>query len=353
VAARYRRGRAEEPLALSQTILKSVLAENAAVITSDAANDPRFLSQKSIIAHAIHSAMAVPLFDNEQVLGILYADSSDPLVTYGQRELELLTLLANMAAVKISNVRLYEAEETRRRLAQELATATRLQQTMLGEPPAVPGWRCHARIEACYEVGGDLYDVHVREDGTLVLLVGDVSGKGMGAALLMSSTLSSARVLYDVSPGPLAFVRRLNTIVHRNSDSRSFVTLFVGWLDPESGQMRYVNAGHPEPHLVCRGALRTLEATGIPVGMMPEFAWTEGEVVLAAGETLAVFSDGIPEAQRGDEFFDFERIAAALRESEGERDLAAMADRVIGRIDEFAAGAHRADDVTLLLLRRA
>jgi len=86
---------------------------------------------------------------------------------------------------------------------------------------------------------------------------------------------------------------------------------------------------------------------------MPEFAWTEGEVVLAAGETLAVFSDGIPEAQRGDEFFDFERIAAALRESEGERDLAAMADRVIGRIDEFAAGAHRADDVTLLLLRRA
>ena len=353
VAARYRRGRAEEPLALSQTILKSVLAENAAVITSDAANDPRFLSQKSIIAHAIHSAMAVPLFDNEQVLGILYADSSDPLVTYGQRELELLTLLANMAAVKISNVRLYEAEETRRRLAQELATATRLQQNMLGEPPAVPGWRCHARIEACYEVGGDLYDVHVREDGTLVLLVGDVSGKGMGAALLMSSTLSSARVLYDVSPGPLAFVRRLNTIVHRNSDSRSFVTLFVGWLDPESGQMRYVNAGHPEPHLVCRGALRTLEATGIPVGMMPEFAWTEGEVVLAAGETLAVFSDGIPEAQRGDEFFDFERIAAALRESEGERDLAAMADRVIGRIDEFAAGAHRADDVTLLLLRRA
>src|SRR6516162_2522291 len=177
VAARYRGGRADEPLALSQTILKSVLSENASVITSDAANDPRFLSQKSIIAHAIHSAMAVPLFDNEQVLGILYADSSDPLVTYGQRELELLTLLANMAAVKISNVRLYEAEETRRRLAQELATATRLQQNMLGEPPAVPGWLCHARIEACYEVGGDLYDVHVREDGTLVLLVGDVSGK--------------------------------------------------------------------------------------------------------------------------------------------------------------------------------
>ena len=352
VAARYRGGRADEPLALSQTILKSVLAENASVITSDATNDPRFLSQKSIIAHAIHSAMAVPLFDNERVLGILYADSSDPLVNFGQRELELLTLLGNMAAVKITNVRLYEDEQVRQRLAQELATATRIQQNMLPEPPALPGWLCHARIETCHEVGGDLYDLYVRNDGALVLLVGDVSGKGMGAALLMSSTLSSARVLYDTCTGPLQFVQRLNAIVHRSSDSRSFVTMFVGWLDPTSGQLRYVNAGHPEPHIVKNGTLRTLEATGIPVGMMSSFAWTEGEVVLADGETLAVFSDGIPEAQHGNEFFDFERLATALKETAAERDLAAMADGVIRRIDAFAAGEHRADDVTLMLLRR-
>jgi serine phosphatase RsbU (regulator of sigma subunit) len=352
VAARYRGGRANEPLALSQTILNSVLAENTAVITSDAANDPRFHSQRSIIAHAIHSAMAVPLFDNERVLGILYADSSDPVVNYGQRELELLTLLGNMAAVKITNVRLLETELVRQRMAHELATATRIQQNMLIEPPDLPGWRCHARLEPCNEVGGDLYDLHLRDDGTLVLLVGDVSGKGMGAAIMMSSTLSSARVLYDECSGPLAFVRRLNAIVFRSSDSRSFVTLFVGWLDPRSGQLRYVNAGHPEPHLVRRGALRTLPATGIPVGMMSEFAWAEAEVGLTDGETLAVFSDGIPEAQRGEEFFEFERLAAALRETEGERDLAAMADGVFDRIDAFAAGEHRADDVTLLLLRR-
>jgi sigma-B regulation protein RsbU (phosphoserine phosphatase) len=174
----------------------------------------------------------------------------------------------------------------------------------------------------------------------------------MGAALLMSSTLSSARVLYDECRGPLQFVQRLNPIVFRNSDTRSFVTLFVGWLDPGSGSLKYVNAGHPEPHLVRRGALRTLEATGIPVGMMPDFTWEEGEVVLMDGETLAVFSDGISEAQRGNEFFDFERVASVLKEAETERDLAAMSDRVIQRIDEFAAGAHRADDVTLLLLRR-
>ena len=113
-----------------------------------------------------------------------------------------------------------------------------------------------------------------------------------------------------------------------------------------------MNAGHPEPHLVRDGRVRTLPATGIPVGMMPEFAWTEGETVLAPGELLALFSDGIPEAQRGLEFFDFERVAAALREAAAETELTRAADRVIARIDAFAAGEHRADDVTLVLLRR-
>src|SRR5262249_7931445 len=163
----------------------------------------------------------------------------------------------------------------------------------------------------------------------LVVLVGDVSGKGMGAAILMSSTLASARVLYDDCRGPLQFVQRLNTIVHRSSDSRSFVTLFVGWLDPASGLLRYVNAGHPEPHLLRRGELRTLEATGIPVGMLPKFDWREDEVVIQDRELLAVFSDGIPEAQRGDEFFELERLAVVLREVEDERDLAAAGDRII------------------------
>jgi len=357
IAARYRGGRAEEPLAISSTILDSVLADNTAVITSDAANDPRFLAQQSVIAQAIHSAMAVPLFDNERVLGILYADSSDPRTSYGQTELEVFTLLGHIAAGKISNARLLEAEDVRRRLAQELATAARIQREMLPDPPPLPGWQCHARVEASHEVGGDFYDLYLRGDGILVLIGGDVSGKGMGAALLMSRTLSIAQGLYDECSGPLAFVRRLNARVHR-PDSRSFVTLFAGWLDLESGLLRYVNAGHPEPHLVRGGELRTLEATGVPVGVMresamkPEVRWREGEVVVQRGETLALFSDGITEAQRGKEFFDFERLAAILKEAEAEPDLAVLSDRIIARIDEFAAGEHRADDVTLVLLRR-
>ena len=352
VAARHRGTRAGEPLALSQTIMRTVLGENTSVLTGDASQDPRFLGQHSIIAQAIHSAMAVPLFDNQTVLGILYADSTDARIIFGQGELELFTLLGNMAAVKITNARLLEAEQTRLRLEQEVATAMRIQRTLLPTLPSVPGWCCHARLESCYEVGGDLYDFHHRPDGQMVVLLGDVSGKGMGAALLMSSALASARVLYDSCAGPLELVQRLNAVLHRSTGGCSFVTLFVGWIDVANGRMRYVNAGHPEPHLVRTGVGRTLEATGIPVGMLPDFAWTESAVTIMPGEMLAVFSDGIPEAQHGQEFFDDERVREAMRAAEAAADLKQSAEIVIDRIDAFAAGDPRADDVTLVLLRR-
>ena len=354
VAARTRGMSAKDPLALSQTIVSVVLNENTSVITADAMNDPRFAGAQSVVGGLIHSAMAVPLYDNARVLGILYADTANPTVTYGAEQLELLTLLANMAAVKISNSRLLELEAARQRLALELSTATRIQQNLLPEAPTdVAGWKLHARLETCYEVGGDLYDFYQRTDGQLVFLVGDVSGKGMGAALLMSSALSSSRVLYEGFDEPLGLILRLNEVTYRSTDARSFLTLFIGYLDPVTGRLRYVNCGHPEPILVRDERLRTLEATGVPIGMMGTFPWTMGETVIEPGETMAVFSDGIPEAQRGEEFFDTERVEQAMRELAPEADLALMAEGVIRRIDDFAAGEHRSDDVTLVILRRA
>jgi sigma-B regulation protein RsbU (phosphoserine phosphatase) len=176
----------------------------------------------------------------------------------------------------------------------------------------------------------------------------------MGAAMLMSSTITSSRVLYDECEGPLQLVRRLNAILFRSTDARSFVTLFAGWLDPVSGRLRYVNAGHPEPVIARAGRTRQLEATGVPVAMLPTFAWQEAETTLEKGELFVLFSDGVSEAQRGTEFFDDveTRVPQTVLEAEREPDVERGADRIITRIDEFAAGAHRADDVTLVLLRR-
>lgn len=354
IAARYARGASSsQAVTLSQTIVNLVLDENTAVLTGDAMNDPRFAEAQSIVAQFIHSALAVPLFDDHKVLGLLYVDSASPSVIYGEEELELATLLGNMAAAKISNSRLLEAEQARQRLAAEAASARQLQRTLLPEAPRdVPGWSFSARLDTCFEVGGDLYDFHRLPDGTLVFLVGDVSGKGMGAALLMSSAMSSARVLYELCDGPLALVERLNAVLHRSSDSRSFLTLFVGWLDPASGRLRYVNAGHPDPHLARGDRVRSLEATGIPVAMLPSFPWTEGEVVLDPGETIAVFSDGVIEARRGDQFFELEGVANAMRELGGAADLDHVSRGLVERVDAFADGGHRDDDLTLVLVRR-
>ncbi len=352
-AARYRGGSARQPLAVSKTILQAVLTENAAIITADAAHDPRFAGQQSIVAQLIRSAMAVPLFDNERVIGVLYADTSDLSMVYQQEHLELLTILANMAAVKITNARLLEADEARRRMAQELATATRIQRALLPPPPAdVPGFECEARLESCFEVGGDLYDFHVRADGTLVVVVGDVSGKGMGAALLMSSVIASARTLYDVCDDPADLAARLNAVIHRGSDSKHFVTMFFAFVRPETGRVRYVNAGHNAPYVVGSAGLRTLEAKGIPIAVLPHFPYQADDVALAPGELLALFSDGIPEAQRGDAFFDDERLAATLTAHAADVTLPEIASAVIGEVDGFLAGSPRTDDVTLVLLRR-
>jgi len=353
IAARTRGGRASQPLALSRSIMRTVMEECTSVLTGNAAMDPRFRAQESIVAQAVHSAMAVPLFDNERVLGLIYVDSQDLMVTFGEPQLELLTLLANMAAVKITNARLLEAEAAQARLAQELATATRIQRTLLpASPPSIPGYQFEAFLETCHEVGGDLYDFYVRPDGMVVFVVGDVTGKGMGAALLMSSFLASARVLYDSFPETADLARRLNAIMHRTTDPKHFITGVVGCLDPPSGMLRYVNAGHPSPVLALNGRVRTLESQSVPFGVLEDFPYTTESVVLEPGELLAFFSDGIPEAQRGEEFFDEERLHRALAEADKQLPLEAVRERVLSQVDEFLDGTPRPDDITLLLIRR-
>jgi len=353
IASRIKGGRPGEPLAISRSILRLVLDDCTSVVTSDAASDPRFIGQHSIVSQGVHSAMAVPLFDNEKVLGALYADSRIPGLVFEEEQLQLFTILANMAAMKITNARLLEAEQSRVRMAQEFATATRIQRALLPvAPESVPGWQFHARLETCYEVGGDLYDFHRRADGIWVLMVGDVSGKGLGAALLMSSVLSSARVLYDTCERPLALAHKLNDAVVRSAAPGTFVTLFLAFLDPESGKMRYVNAGHNPPLLIRGKDLRLLEDGGVPMGVLPTYPFEEGETDLAPGDLLAAFSDGIPEATRGGEFFDDERLRQALIELSTEQEIDRIGDGVVTRVAEFLAGEPRSDDITLLLARR-
>jgi sigma-B regulation protein RsbU (phosphoserine phosphatase) len=169
----------------------------------------------------------------------------------------------------------------------------------------------------------------------------------------MSSILSSARVLYDDCHDPAELVTRLNAVLHRSTDSSRFVTLFVGCLDPAGGALHYCNAGHDPPLIVSAGGLRRLEATGIPVGILGDYPYTAASATLAPGETLALYSDGIPEALCGQEFFGNERLAEALRVAAITPALDEAARSVLAEVESFAAGTPRADDITLVLVRRA
>jgi serine phosphatase RsbU (regulator of sigma subunit) len=354
VAARMREGATNKPMMLSAAILRTVLDECSSVVTADAASDERFKAQHSIVAQAVHSAMAVPLFDNERVLGLIYVDRQMLSGPFSNDQVELLTLLANMAAVKIKNARLLEAEQASLQLQQQLQTAARIQRSLLPPvPERVDGWEFDALLESCYAVGGDLFDFHPLPDGRLVIVVGDVSGKGLGASLLMSSFVSAARVLYDDTADMATLAARLSAAVLRNADPGRFVTGVLACLDPRTGVLEYVNAGHPPPCVVAGGTIRTLDATGVPFGILPGATYTQARTTLEPGELLAIFSDGIPEAQHGDAFFDDERVHAALLEAAPASDLAAARRTVVERVDAFVAGAGRNDDLTLFLLRRA
>jgi len=354
MAARVRGGRANSALGLSRSILRTVTAECTSVLTADAASDPRFQDQHSIVAQSVRSAMAVPLFDNERVLGLLYVDSQDVTISFNEEQLELLTLIANMAAVKITNARLLEGDQARVRMTQELATAAEIQRGLLPPgPPRIPGWEFDAVLQTCFEVGGDLYDFHVDAAGRVIFLLGDVSGKGMGASLLMSSFLASARVLYDVCPGPRELADRLGRLVFASTDSGRFITGFLGRIDPATGELEYVNAGHPSAFVVIGDELRELESTGVPFGVLPGFDYAAGKTTLRPGEMLALYSDGVPEAQRGEELFGDPRLHEALRALGSMAALEGVRRGLLARVDEFLDGAPRTDDLTLLLVRRA
>ena len=353
MAARTRGGPANQPLALSRAIMGEVLEQCTSVLTADAALDPRFQGQMSIVAQSVHSAMAVPLFDNERVLGLIYVDSHDPGTSFGEEQLELLTLLANMAAVKITNARLLETEQVHARIVQELARAAEIQRGLLPvAPPRLAGYEFDAFLETCYEVGGDLYDFHVAADGRVLCVVGDVTGKGMGAALLMTSFLSSARVLYEACPDLGELARRLNAITHRSTDAGRFVTAVIGRLDPASGRFEFVNAGHPAPTLVGDGELRRLESGGLPFGILPDAEYTAAAAELQPGGLLALYSDGIPEATHGGAFYDEERLDRVLRAAAEQDELATLRARVLADVRAFVGDEPRSDDLTLLLLRR-
>ena len=249
-------------------------------------------------------------------------------------------------------LRVAEAEE-RERIEQELHVARQIQRSLLPEAtPELYGWQFAAYYEPAREVGGDFYDFLELEDGRLGLVVGDATGKGMPAALVMATTRGMLRAVAQSLDAPGEVLARVNDALYPDVPSAMFVTCFYAILDPASGQMRYANAGHDLPYVLHYGqGTHELRVTGMPLGLMPEMRYEEKEAVLTEGDTVLFYSDGLVEAHDPRyEMFGFPRLGALIAEHGTIRSLV---ESLLRELYSFVGEDwEQEDDITLLTLTR-
>src|SRR5947207_10669881 len=220
------------------------------VLASDAQHDPR-LASGTMVLQGVRSVLAVPLGVGEKVFGIIYADSPIAEGRFTGDHLKVLTTLASVAAIRVENARLMEEQIKRERLEQELQLASEIQQRFQPtQAPHVPGYELQGISFPCYEIGGDYYDFIRREDGRLVIALGDVSGKGTAAALLMSSLHAAVHAQAASHDSLVDTISAVNRYLADNIPPNRFVTLFYAELDPDSGAVSFLNAGHNPPPIV-------------------------------------------------------------------------------------------------------
>jgi serine phosphatase RsbU (regulator of sigma subunit)/predicted ester cyclase len=251
-------------------------------------------------------------------------------------------------------VRAAEARE-RERIEQELQVARRIQQELLPEAtPELDGWQLAPYYRPAREVGGDFYDFLELEDGRLGLVVGDATGKGMPAALVMASARSMLRAVVQAlgSSSPGDVLGRVNDALVTDIPSNMFVTCFYAVLDPNSGHLVYANAGHDLPYLHRNGDAEELRARGMPFGLMPGMSYEEKETTLRAGEAALFYSDGLVEAHDPEgEMFGFPRLRALISEH---AEQGPLGDFLLEELYSFVGeGWEQEDDITLLTLRRS
>jgi phosphoserine phosphatase RsbU/P len=338
---------------VSRNVLDEVVIRGKSVLTSDAQHDPRFASG-TVVLQGVRSVLAVPLGVSEKVFGIIYADSPIAEGRFTEDHLKVLTTLASVAAIRVENTRLIEARLERERFERELALASEIQQRFQPTaPPIVPGYELQGISFPCYEIGGDYYDFIERDDGRLVIALGDVSGKGTAAALLMSSLHAAIHAQSASHDSLVATISAVNRYLADNIPANRFVTLFYAELDPESGALSFLNAGHNPPLIVhSAGTVEQLASGGLPLGIKPNAEYREGRTQLQPGDVLVIYSDGVTEAvsPTGEEFGPTRLYEVVSRNIEAS--AAGIRDRIESSLTKFAQGTSAADDITLVIVKR-
>ena len=353
-----------ESMTPSQTAIQLAMTKQLPVITEDIEQaEMNLQAAASIVAQGLRAVVVIPLYATSRAasesatnvsrgefLGVLYLDSKRP-TAFSKLDRQILDALAADAASILDNARLVERERERQRLEQEIGIARDIQQALLPK-----NFRKFAHLAVsgvnlpCLSVGGDYFDVFPLDDHRTAFLIADVSGKGLGAALV-TTMLQGALSGMTLGTDPARVLNHVNRFLCDHVEVGRYATMFFGILE-DSGKLEYINAGHPSPILL-RGSTAEEAFTegSFPVGLVPEAEFSTTTLKLEPNDTLLLFSDGVTEAMDPEEqLYGVARLRGVLQGKQ-ELPLDEIQKTVLESVENFARGARQADDLTVLLVR--
>ena len=339
-------------ISMGQGLVGACIDSNQSIVVNDTSQDPRFFHTPG--SYETRSLLVIPLRSSDgAVIGALQA--LNKAGGFSSEDVDLLGLAASYSASAIENQRLRLEAESARLMMRELEIARDVQQRLFPEKhPTLPGLDCTASCRAAKSVGGDYYDFIPMSDGGLFFTLGDVSGKGIAAAVLMASIQASIRTQVMTPPPSLSqLMGRFNKAVESFSRSERYSTLFCGQFDSTMRKLSYVNAGQVEPMLLraATGKVERLSDGGPPVGLLSFAQYVHGELTLETGDILLCYSDGISESTNlADEMWDDVEVRHLL-EASLQLSAAEIEQRIIAAADAFAGDAEQADDLTVMVLK--
>ncbi|HEY6136324.1 MAG TPA: SpoIIE family protein phosphatase [Thermoanaerobaculia bacterium] len=339
-------------LRISRTVLEEVVEEKKALAFMDVSVDEKLSRAQSIIMQGIRSILCAPVTIGDSVVGVLYVDY---LINrqISEDDVRLVAQIARYAAIKLETTRLREEAIQKRIMDEELKTASTIQRGLLpAAPRSIPGYTFAGLNRPCRSISGDYYDFVVRPDGKVYFVIGDVSGKGITAGLMMAGLQAAFRIFCKTDPSPAILAAELNTALKENLPQSKFVTLFLGRLDTATGTIEYANAGHAPPLWIRKSGVEELAETDLVLGVVTRADFLNRRLRLEPGDALVLFTDGVSEAENheGQEMspMQFADRLAKLHGTRAEEITKALDEAVLRHVGD----APLADDVTLVVVSR-
>ncbi|MBL9122917.1 MAG: SpoIIE family protein phosphatase [Planctomycetaceae bacterium] len=355
-AVKHRRPGAEETIRISRTIVNQVMSTKEVILSADAASDARFDMSQSIADFRIRSMMCAPLIDSEgKALGVLQIDTLDQRSRFKQEDLDVLASVAQQAAITVENSQLHERALVQQRLERDLDLAHQVQRGFLpSSPPQISGYEFFDFYDSALQLGGDYYDYIELPGGRMAIVVADVAGKGVPAALLMAKLSSDVRYCLASEPRPDLAMNRINATFASSGWQDRFVTMVLAVLDPAEHQVTLVNAGHMPPYWRRANgeiATPTADEAGPPLGVIDDYAYEAVSIQLAPGESLCLFTDGISEAlNSAGELFGLTRLREQfLGEALG---MQVLGRQILDGVRKFVGAQPQSDDMCLACIGR-